>query len=50
MFRLMADEEWGEYEKKDWVEDVGKKKMTAVLIVQGEQVRLCLFPRKSKFG
>ena len=50
VFRLMADEEWGEYEKKDWVEQVGEKKMTAVLIVQVEQVRLCLFPRKSKFG
>ena len=31
-FRLMADEEWGEYEKKDWVEEVGEKKMAAVLI------------------
>ena len=46
----MADEDWGEYEKKDWVEEVGEKKMAAVLIVQVEQVGLCLFPRKSKFG
>ena len=46
----MADEEWGEYEKKDWFEEVGEKKMAAVLIAQFEQVGLCLFPRKSKFG
>ena len=45
----MADEDWGEYEKKDWVEEVGEKKMAAVLIVQVEQVGLCLFPRKNKF-
>ena len=45
----MADEEWGQYEKKDWVEEVGKKKVAAVLIVQVEQVSLCLFPGKSKF-
>ena len=50
VFRLMADEEWGEYEKKDWVEEDGEKKMAAVLIVQVEQVGLCLFPRRSKFG
>ena len=24
VFRLMADEEWGEYEKKDWVDEVGE--------------------------
>lgn len=28
----MADEEWGQYEKKDWVEEVGEKKMVAGLI------------------
>ena len=32
----MADEERGEYEKKDWVEEVLEKKMAAVLIVQVE--------------
>ena len=32
--RLMADEEWGEYKKEDWVEEVGETKMAAVLIVQ----------------
>ena len=46
----MADEEWGEYEKKKWVEEDGEKKMAAVLTVQVEQVGLCLFPRRSKFG
>ena len=46
----MADEEWGEYEKKKWVEEDGEKKMVAVLTVQVEQVGLCLFPRRSKFG
>ena len=47
----MADEEWGEYEKKkDWVEEDGEKKMAAVLTVQVEQVGLYLFPRRSKFG
>ena len=30
--------------KKDWVEEVGEKKMVAVLIVQVEQAALCLFP------
>ena len=50
MFRLMAAEEWGEYRKKDWVEEVGEKKMAAVLIVHIEQVGLCLFPGKSKCG
>ena len=34
VFRLMADEEWGEYEKKDWVEEDGEKKMAAVSTVQ----------------
>ena len=29
---------------KDWVEEVGEKKMAAVLLVQVEQVALCLFP------
>ena len=29
----MADEEWGEYKKEDWVEEVGETKMAAVLIV-----------------
>ena len=30
----MADEKWGEHEKKkDWVEEVGEKNMVAVLIV-----------------
>ena len=29
--------------KKDWVEEVGEKKMAAVLMVQVEQVGLCLF-------
>ena len=43
----MADEEWGEDEKKDWVEEDGEKKMAAVLIMQIEQVGLCLFPLKS---
>ena len=37
----MADEEWGDYEKKDWVEEVGEKKMAAVLIVLVEQAGLC---------
>ena len=46
----MADEEWGEYKKEDWVEEIGETKMAAVLIVQVEQVGLCLFPRKSKRG
>ena len=50
VFRLMAVEEWGEYGKKDWVEEVGEKKMAGFLIVQVEQVGLCLFPRESKFG
>ena len=50
VFRLMADEEWGEYEKKDWVEEDGEMKMAAVLTVQVEQVGLYLFPRRSKFG
>ena len=30
--------------KKDWVEEVGEEKMAAALIVQVEQVDLCLFP------
>ena len=30
--------------KKDWVKEVGEKKMVAVLIVEVEQVALCLFP------
>ena len=30
--------------KKDWVVEVGEKKMAADLIVQVEQVALCLFP------
>ena len=30
--------------KKDWVEEVGEKKMVAVLIVQVEQAALRLFP------
>ena len=47
VFRLMADEESGEYGKKDWVEEVGEKKMAAVLIEHVEQVGLCLFPGKS---
>ena len=46
----MADEEWGEYEKKDWVEEVGEKNMAAVFVVQVELVGLCLFPRKRKCG
>ena len=47
VFRPMVDEEWGEYEKKkDWVEEVGEKKVAAALIVQVEQVGLCLFPVK----
>ena len=34
VFKLMADEEWGEHDKKkDWVEEVGEKNMVAVLIV-----------------
>ena len=36
VFKLMADEERGEYEKKDWVEEVREKKMAAVLIMQVE--------------
>ena len=36
VFKLMAYEERGEYEKKDWVEEVREKKMAAVLIVQVE--------------
>ena len=31
--------------KRDWVEEVGEKKMAAVLIMQVEQVSLCLFPK-----
>ena len=27
--RLMADEEWGEYKKEDWVEEVGETKIAA---------------------
>ena len=46
----MAAEEWGKYKEEDWVEEVGETKMAAVLIVQVEQVGLCLFPRKSKRG
>ena len=30
--------------KKDWFEEVSEKKMVAVLIMQVEQVDLCLFP------
>lgn len=37
VLRLTAGEEWGEYEKKDWVEEVGEKKMAAVLIVQKDR-------------
>ena len=33
---LTAGEEWGEYEKKDWVEEVCEK-MAAVLIVQKDR-------------
>ena len=37
--------------KKDWVEEVGEKKIAAVLMVQSGAGRLVsLFPRKSKFG
>ena len=43
VFRLMAGEEWGEYEE-DWVEEVGEKKMAAVLIKQIEEVGLSLPP------
>ena len=43
VFWLVADDEWGEYEK-DWVQEVSEKKMAALLIVQVEQVGLCLFP------
>lgn len=39
----MADEEWGENEKKDWVNEVGEKKMAAVLI----QLWLCRWSRYS---
>ena len=46
----MAVEEWGEYGKKDWVEEVGEKKMAGFLIMQVEQVGLRLFPRESKLG
>ena len=35
-FRLMADEEWHECEKKDWVEEVDENKMAAVMIVPVE--------------
>ena len=30
--------------KKDWVQEVSEKKMAALLIMQVEQVGLCLFP------
>lgn len=43
VFRLMAGEEWGKYEE-DWVEEVGEKKMAAVLIKQIEEVGLSLPP------
>lgn len=34
--------------KKNWVKEVSEQKMAAVLIMQVEQVGLCLFPLKSK--
>ena len=46
----MANEGWGKYGKKNWVEEVSEKKMAVVLIMQVKQVGLCLFPLKSKYG
>lgn len=49
VLRPTAGEEWGEYEKKDWVEEVGEKKMAAVLIVQVEQVSMSVPPLNCEF-
>ena len=47
LFRPMKD---GANMKKKWIEEVSEKKMAAVLIMQVEQVGLCLLPLKSKCG